>query len=385
MDIDKICELVAQLVKTDTNVINHIHCYGINYLAANSFISSLQDAIEVPCDPEKNQKECCASIYDCINYDGKSKDLFAAVEEEIRQLKADTQLYHAFVLSSAEEFQQFNKESLRTFIHRFKQNRSIKLITISEKPWSKIESDMLKMTLSNPIQFHIPVPKNDVLVTRISDSLSVREDFVKMIVDLVELYYAGFEILQHIVKMVAENVRSRICALCKEIKNDSAFPSGLSSQEEVSDYMDYPLHAKFLIIAAYCASYNPPVTDRRFFFSRQDILRRRKNVTVAVKDREKFHETGPKPFDHQRVLFIFLFFWHTYTDDITKKETFEIDLNSQLVNLMSVGILKMTSTPEYLDMPKYRCLCSLKFADGIARSLDKDLNIRDFLLDFAVD
>jgi len=48
MEIDGICALVAQLIKT--NIIHHIHCYGINHLASNGLVDKLTNVIdEVGC------------------------------------------------------------------------------------------------------------------------------------------------------------------------------------------------------------------------------------------------------------------------------------------------------------------------------------------------
>jgi len=51
--------------------------------------------------------------------------------------------------------------------------------------------------------------------------------------------------------------------------------------------------------------------------------------------------------------------------------------------LIADGVIATTSSLDNLDEPKFRCLCSLEFVEGISKSVDDRLDIRrDYLLDF---
>ncbi|KFV58460.1 Origin recognition complex subunit 5 [Gavia stellata] len=67
-------------------------------------------------------------------------------------------------------------------------------------------------------------------------------------------------------------------------------------------HMELPYYSKFLLIAAYLASYNPVRTDKRFFLKHHGKIRK----TNFMKKHEKTsnHLLGPKPFPLDRLLAI---------------------------------------------------------------------------------
>nr|XP_033814361.1 origin recognition complex subunit 5 isoform X2 [Geotrypetes seraphini] len=73
---------------------------------------------------------------------------------------------------------------------------------------------------------------------------------------------------------------------------------GLSAQAHV----ELPYYSKFLLIAAYLASYNPARTDKRFFLKHHGKIKK----TNFLKKHEKTsnHLLGPKPFPLDRLLAI---------------------------------------------------------------------------------
>lgn len=74
---------------------------------------------------------------------------------------------------------------------------------------------------------------------------------------------------------------------------------GLSAHTHV----ELPYYSKFLLIAAYLASYNPARTDKRFFLKHHGKIKK----TNFLKKNEKTsnHLLGPKPFALDRMLAIF--------------------------------------------------------------------------------
>ena len=68
--------------------------------------------------------------------------------------------------------------------------------------------------------------------------------------------------------------------------------------------IELPFYSKFLLIAAFLASYNPAKSDKRFFVKHHG--KQRKTVS-SMRTKEKLNSqlTGPKPFPLERLLAIF--------------------------------------------------------------------------------
>uniref|UniRef100_A0A1I8BC28 Origin recognition complex subunit 5 C-terminal domain-containing protein n=1 Tax=Meloidogyne hapla TaxID=6305 RepID=A0A1I8BC28_MELHA len=203
------------------------------------------------------------------------------------------------------------------------------------------------------------------------------KQFVNYVIESVILHYNAIELLKHMVIFVSEkckqegiNVNSTITAtflkkidpICRTHKEDSAFfPDYKEDNRDTS--LDFPLLTRFAIVATYCASYNPPVTDQRFFFKK-----------------------GPRSFEHQRALFIFLFFCKNFDEAFEDfGADFQIDFTSQITHLVDVGLLRVVSAAENLDLPQYLSLCGLDFAKRIARSISDEFKLENYLWDFVSD
>ena len=68
--------------------------------------------------------------------------------------------------------------------------------------------------------------------------------------------------------------------------------------------IELPFYSKFLLIAAFLASYNPAKSDKRFFVKSHG---KQKKTMSSIKAKEKLNSqlTGPKPFPLERLLAIF--------------------------------------------------------------------------------
>uniref|UniRef100_A0A5S6R5E9 Origin recognition complex subunit 5 C-terminal domain-containing protein n=1 Tax=Trichuris muris TaxID=70415 RepID=A0A5S6R5E9_TRIMR len=135
---------------------------------------------------------------------------------------------------------------------------------------------------------------------------------------------------------------------------------------------ELPLHAKFLLIAAYIASYNPPKSDRRFFVKKGD----RKKISrreLRWDDRKSAHVAGPHAFPLERMFAIFL---------VIVGEPLEItvDIFGLVGSLRSLGYVSETSNACNLDSIRLRCLATYDTVSEIAKSVDFDLS--NYLYDF---
>uniref|UniRef100_A0A3Q1JFK8 Uncharacterized protein n=1 Tax=Anabas testudineus TaxID=64144 RepID=A0A3Q1JFK8_ANATE len=130
---------------------------------------------------------------------------------------------------------------------------------------------------------------------------------------------------------------------------------GLSAHTHV----ELPYYSKFLLIAAYLASYNPARTDKRFFLKHHGKIRK----TKFLKKNEKTsnHLLGPKPFALDRLLAIF----YSVVDSRIAPTA---SIFSQISSLVTLQLLTQVSHDDQLDAPKYKCAVSMDFICAISRS-----------------
>nr|XP_023681727.1 origin recognition complex subunit 5 isoform X1 [Paramormyrops kingsleyae] len=155
----------------------------------------------------------------------------------------------------------------------------------------------------------------------------------------------------------------------EQLKQDGETQSlrGLSAYAHV----ELPYYSKFLLIAAYLASYNPARTDRRFFVKHHGKIRK----TTFLKKHEKTsnHLLGPKPFPLDRLLAIF----YSVVDSRVAPTA---SIFSQISSLVTLQLLTQVGHDDQLDNPKYKCTVSLDFIRAIARTVGFD--ILRYLYDF---
>ncbi|XP_074840260.1 origin recognition complex subunit 5 isoform X2 [Carettochelys insculpta] len=154
------------------------------------------------------------------------------------------------------------------------------------------------------------------------------------------------------------------------IQQDDGEPGhlkGLSAHAHV----ELPYYSKFLLIAAYLASYNPARTDKRFFLKHHGKIKK----TNFLKKHEKTsnHLLGPKPFPLDRLLAIL----YSIVDN---KVAPTANIFSQITSLVTLQLLTLVGHDDQLDGPKYKCTVSLDFIRAIARTVNFD--IIKYLYDF---
>ncbi|XP_024860750.1 origin recognition complex subunit 5 isoform X2 [Kryptolebias marmoratus] len=142
---------------------------------------------------------------------------------------------------------------------------------------------------------------------------------------------------------------------------------GLSAHTHV----ELPYYSKFLLIAAYLASYNPARTDKRFFLKHHGKIKK----TNFLKKNEKTsnHLLGPKPFPLDRLLAIF----YSVVDSRVAPTA---SIFSQISSLVTLQLLVQVSHDDQLDAPKYKCAVSLDFITAVSRTVN--FEIVKYLYDF---
>ncbi|XP_067110657.1 origin recognition complex subunit 5 [Osmerus mordax] len=136
-------------------------------------------------------------------------------------------------------------------------------------------------------------------------------------------------------------------------------------------HVELPYYSKFLLIAAYLASFNPARTDKRFFLKHHGKIKK----TNFLKKHEKTsnHLLGPKPFPLDRLLAIF----YSVVDSRVAPSA---SIFSQISSLVTLQLLTLVGHDDQLDSPKYKCGVSLDFIRAISRTVNFD--IVKYLYDF---
>ncbi|XP_028664585.1 origin recognition complex subunit 5 [Erpetoichthys calabaricus] len=155
--------------------------------------------------------------------------------------------------------------------------------------------------------------------------------------------------------------------MMQDTKEETGYLKGLSAYTHV----DLPYYSKFLLIAAYLASFNPARTDKRFFLKHHGKM---KKVTFLKKhEKTSNHLLGPKPFPLDRLLAIFY-------SIVDSRVASTANIFSQISSLVTLQLLTLVGHSDQLDSPKYKCTVSMDFICAIARTVNFDI-VR-YLYDF---
>ncbi|KAF6023863.1 ORC5 [Bugula neritina] len=135
--------------------------------------------------------------------------------------------------------------------------------------------------------------------------------------------------------------------------------------------VELPYFSKYLLIAAYLASYNPAKSDRKFFV--KNCGRLRKQTLTKNPDKTSNQIIGPKQFQLDRLMAIF----YSIVEGKVMPTT---HLYTQISNLVSLQLLATVSGESQFDSPKYKCLATLEFIQSVSRTVE--FQILHYLHDF---
>ncbi|XP_064454882.1 origin recognition complex subunit 5-like [Ornithodoros turicata] len=135
--------------------------------------------------------------------------------------------------------------------------------------------------------------------------------------------------------------------------------------------VELPFYSKFLLLAAYMASYNPPSTDRKFFVKNQGKTPKRR--PSRAKQKPNNHILGPKMFPLSRMLAIF----YAIVDESVGPSSM---IFAQIKTLVSLRLMAQVTADDQLSGPKYKCLVGLDFIREISRTVNFDVtgHLNDF-------
>lgn len=148
--------------------------------------------------------------------------------------------------------------------------------------------------------------------------------------------------------------------LCQEIE----------STTKLALSFELPFYAKYMLVAAYLASYNPAKEDKRLFVKQGS--KKKKKATVSKKPIKLTTQLGPKAFTLDRMLAIF----YAILDE---KVGLTSNLLAQIPTMCQLRLLDIVGENN-LDGPKYKCCVSYDFIVIISKTVG--FNVRNYLYDF---
>ncbi|XP_075985225.1 origin recognition complex subunit 5 [Anticarsia gemmatalis] len=148
----------------------------------------------------------------------------------------------------------------------------------------------------------------------------------------------------------------------------------LTSTKTFAQSFELPYYAKYLLIAAYLASYNPPKEDKRLFMKNHGKQRKRlQQVRAKAKITEKLNtQLGPKVFTLDRLLAIFYAI-------LEEKIGLTSNLLAQIATLVELKLIAGSKEID-LDTAKYKCIVGYDFISAVAQTVG--FNVRKYLYDF---
>lgn len=148
------------------------------------------------------------------------------------------------------------------------------------------------------------------------------------------------------------------------------------SDKPQNTHFELPFYARYLLVAAYLASYNSPKDDRRLFTKHHGKKRKTaKDIKQKSKVSEQLNvQIGPKPFTLDRLLAIF----YTILDN---KVGFNNHLLVQVSSLVKLQLLSLVSDESNLDGTKYICTVNFEVIQNVSSFMG--FNIRKYLSDFS--
>lgn len=158
----------------------------------------------------------------------------------------------------------------------------------------------------------------------------------------------------------------------QEFDSEKTLKEELTSTKTFAQSFELPYYAKFLLIAAYLASYNPPKQDKRLFMKNHGKQRKRlQQVKAKSKINEKLNtQLGPKVFTLDRLLAIFYAI-------LEERISLTSNLLAQIATLVE---LKLIAGNKEIDLDTSKCIVGYDFIAAIAQTVG--FNVRKYLYDF---
>ena len=138
--------------------------------------------------------------------------------------------------------------------------------------------------------------------------------------------------------------------------------------------VELPFFTKFLLIAAYIASYNPVKSDKRFFMKHHGKFKKRVKQSASLAAHKRSSQLlGPKQFPLDRMLAIFRVIADVTEETLRCEGGPSADILSQVSSLVSLNLLTHIESAG-LDTPKYKCNVSLDFIRLVSKNVKFEIH-----------
>lgn len=138
-------------------------------------------------------------------------------------------------------------------------------------------------------------------------------------------------------------------------------------QDSFDKKLGMPLNAKYLLIASYLATHNPPSSDKRFFVKTKTAKKSRA-LAAAKSDVKPF----ARPFELNRLHAIFGSI-QVYCDDQAVNRNRNISFNNLLATMCQNKLIQYVGE-DSVGNTKYRCLLDYDAILEVSRSVNFELN-----------
>ncbi|TKR92417.1 hypothetical protein L596_007072 [Steinernema carpocapsae] len=371
----------VELLTSDCGCAAHVHVVGASYISQRLFRRNLDLVVD-------QNPEACFRQFDCNQMDGSGRVLLdllirdfalppaADFESFSECLDADRNTQRRIaVLYNADSLQQFAPSVLESLfaVAEDKKDR-FRVLTIASSRIDFRETPEIFTYLKKECLANIQVGMDAIKAMYNVLKLHIKEphDLQLILEHSWEEYRRKNESMEKLnrdgwMKIIAESARTLF---------DHPPIQGVS----VTKIYNMPILTQFLITASYCASYNLPKTDLRFF-TKGGVKQKRTEQSVKADNSKSAHELGPKPFTLVRLRQMYMFLADVFSKSDSRYK--KLDVTSQIPNLVTAGLITRTSAEKNLTEPKFVCQIDLEAAKAVAKSLHKDFELELFLADFA--
>ncbi|KAG4090746.1 origin recognition complex subunit 5-like protein [Neocallimastix lanati (nom. inval.)] len=377
--------------KKYASFINCINCYTPRLLFEHC-LNKLSGYIPGPDNLYSNYAHC-ETVSEFVHYlvEICSKD----------ENKDDEVIGRYLVFDNAERLRETNPLLLSALLRVPEiTNLNITIILISNIVWEKFRS---QTGMLEPILLQFPsYSKNEILNIMIKDCPKDENKnfyyiFIELLYDVFNKPCRNLNELRHMAMLLypkyiepineGNATRNDTVKLFKHIEIyfkqalDKLYLRNISSSEwknkSLEEYIEpsinsditfeLPYYTKFLLIASYLASYNPPRYDLRFFSKSSENKRRKSRKQEDVSGNKRSQQLyGPKVFPMERMLAIF----YSIIEDPIEGT---IDINRQIASLLTLKLLIKIGNTDILNQMKCKCNVNYEFIQYLSKSVHFDI------------
>ncbi|CAG0919063.1 unnamed protein product [Notodromas monacha] len=309
------------------------------------------------------------------------------------------------VFEDAESFVYLDKKDALSYLLSLQEItcRNVCVILVSKLPWEKF---MTRKVASVPLSITVPPLTEDQVIGIVCQSVVLEGVDPKLLKALLRnVVKSVFSITRNvrqivgIAKSVAGVCNGKLVKMCLERTNDD--DDGEPTEEEVMKIWSFasphikkavmdihlrmldtrssaiqdagvelPMLGKFLLIAAFIASYNSPKWDKIFFSKRHKENHRR---TKFAADKKYAPDNGPQYFTRSRLLAIFKNIFETSNPEEDVVDVIGDSGLLPLIKSMERSNLIYRGSADLLLNPKYKCVASGRRVTEIAKQVGVNL------------